>query len=426
MHIVIIGNGVAGITAARHIRKRSDYRITVISSESKYFFSRTALMYIYMGHLTLKQTEPYEDWFWEKNRIDLLADRVEAVETANKTLRLASGGTLRYDKLLIASGSRPRMFGWKGQELGGVQGFYSLQDLQTMIHATARSKRAVVVGGGLIGVEVAEMLHSRKIHVTFLAREARYWGNVLPDAESEMVSAHIREHEGVDLRLNTELREILPDSAGRARAVVTSADEEIPCDFVALTVGVEPNIDFARSSGIEIGRGILVNDCFETSTPDVYAVGDCAEIVQTDASGAQSSRVEQLWYAARAHGECVAKTICGEPSPYRRDVFFNSAKFFDLEYQTYGDVSARPKSGEASALWKDDAAKRLVRIVYADDETRRVLGFNLLGVRYRQEVCSEWIRRGESLQSVVENLEKANFDPEFTAAHEPFVREILR
>ena len=104
-HIVIVGNGVAGITAARHIRKLSDHRITVISVESDHFYSRTALMYIYMGHMTYANTKPYEDWFWEKNRIDLVRGYVETVDTDARKLLLAGGEEMGYDRLIIATGS---------------------------------------------------------------------------------------------------------------------------------------------------------------------------------------------------------------------------------------------------------------------------------------------------------------------------------
>lgn len=412
MHIVIIGNGVAGVTAARHIRKLSNHSLTIISSESEHFFSRTALMYVYMGHLTYEQTKPYEDWFWAKNRIELVHDHVEAIMTDTKTLRLQSGKTLEYDKLIIATGSRPRTLGWKGQDLQGVQGFYSLQDLQRMILATDNAKRAVVVGGGLIGIETAEMLHSRKIPVTFLVRERRYWNSILPDAEADMITAHIRKHKGVDLCLETELREILDDGAGAVRGVLTSTGEEIPCDFVALTVGVEPNIDIVQSSGIKTARGVLVNEHFEASVEDVYAVGDCAEMHLSDESA--PTRVEQLWYAARAHGERVARNICGERESYKRSTSFNSAKFFDIEYQTYGNVAAKLQEGEKTLVWRDADGKRLLRIVFANDISTRVLGFNVLGVRYRHNVCVRWIEDSASVEEVLENLGAANFDPEFS------------
>ena len=179
-HIVIIGNGISGITAARHIRKRSDHRITVISSETEHFFSRTALMYIYMGHMQYAHTKPYEDFFWEKNRIVLKKARVSSVDFGTSELHFEDGEKMVYDDLILATGSQPNKFGWPGQDLKGVQGLYSFQDLETMERDTNGIAHAVIVGGGLIGIEMAEMLASRRIHVTFLVREEGFWNNVLP------------------------------------------------------------------------------------------------------------------------------------------------------------------------------------------------------------------------------------------------------
>ena len=153
MHVAIIGNGISGITAARFIRKlNNNHRITVISAETDYFFSRTALMYIYMGHMRFEDTKPYEDWFWKKNKIDLLKAYVKAVDTNNKRLILDQGSPLAYDKLIIASGSTPNKFGWPGQDLNRVGGLYSYQDLENMENHSEGIKRAVIIGGGLIGI----------------------------------------------------------------------------------------------------------------------------------------------------------------------------------------------------------------------------------------------------------------------------------
>ena len=132
MHIVIIGNGITGITAARTIRKHSDHEITVVSGETDYFFSRTALMYIYMGHMQFKDTQPYEPWFWTKNRINLKRGWVKTIDTQNKQLLFSNDDRMPYDKLLIASGAKPNKFGWPGQDLIGVQGLYSYQDLEEL------------------------------------------------------------------------------------------------------------------------------------------------------------------------------------------------------------------------------------------------------------------------------------------------------
>ena len=193
-HIIIIGNGIAGVTAARHIRKLSDKRITIISAETDYFFSRTALMYVYMGHMKFEHIKPYEDGFWDKNRIELIRGYVTHVDPSKKMLTVGNSREFLYDKLIIATGSKPNKFGWPGQDLHGVQGLYSKQDLDLLeINAPNNQvcKRAVIVGGGLIGIELAEMLSTRNIPVTFLVREKSFWDGVLPEGESQMINEHI-------------------------------------------------------------------------------------------------------------------------------------------------------------------------------------------------------------------------------------------
>ena len=221
-------------------------------------------------------------------RAHLKKGYIAETETRTKTLLFDDGETLHYDKLIIASGSIPNKFGWKGQDINGVQGLYSKQDLDLLEENTKSIGRAVIVGGGLIGIELAEMLCSRHIPVTFLVRERSFWNGVLPKGESAMINRHIREHH-VDLRLGTGLAEILPGENNRVKAVLTNKGETIPCRLVGLTAGVSPNIAFLAGSGIETGKGVLVNRYLETNIPGVYAIGDCAE--QREPKGARRGRV---------------------------------------------------------------------------------------------------------------------------------------
>ncbi len=386
-HIVIIGNGISGITAARHIRKLSDKRITVISAESDFFFSRTALMYVYMGHMKFENIQPYENWFWEKNNINLVRGFVSHVDVKDKQLTIDKIHKINYDKLIIATGSKPNKFGWPGQDLDGVMGMYHKQDLENLEKHTHRCESSVIVGGGLIGIELAEMLLSRGKKVTFLVREDSFWNGVLPKEESEMINRHIREHH-IDLRLDTNLKEILPDENGQVKAVVTDKDELIPCQVVGLTAGVTPNIDFLKNSGIELGKGVKVNQYLETNIPGVYALGDCAE--QLEPVGDRRP-VEAVWYTGRMMGETVAQTICGKPTRYNPGHWFNSAKFLDIEYQTYGWVWAHPKANEDQFYWEHSDGKKCVRLVF-DKNTREFLGINTFGIRMRHELNSHAAR----------------------------------
>ena len=418
-HIVILGNGIAGVTAARHIRKQSDKKITIVSAETDYFFSRTALMYVYMGHMKFEHTQPYENSFWKKNRIDLKKGYVKQVDTDHKLLLFADGGKLHYDKLILATGSKPNKFGWPGQDLDGVLGMYHKQDLETLETLAPDNKackRAVIVGGGLIGIELAEMLISRNIPVTFLVRENSFWNGVLPQGESSLINGHIREHH-IDLRLATNLKEIISDENGRVKSIIIEeTGEEIPCNVVGLTAGVSPNIDFLKSSNLQLGRGIKVNRFLETNIKEVYAIGDCAE--QHEAIGNRRP-IEAVWYTGRMMGETLAQTICGNKMAYKPGHWFNSAKFLDIEYQTYGWVfSERNKNdNEQHFHWRHDKENICITVAY-HKKTHQFLGINTFGIRMRHDVFDQWLTENRNVEFVINNLSDANFDPELFKHYE--------
>ena len=417
-HIVIIGNGISGVTAARHIRKLSNKRITIISTETEYFFSRTALMYVYMGHMTFEHTQPYENWFWKKNNIELKQAYVEKIDSKQQELILADGTRFAYDKLIIATGSKPNKFGWPGQDLDGVIGMYHKQDLEKLEKFAPDNKtckRAVIVGGGLIGIELAEMLHSRNIPVTFLVRESSFWNGVLPAEESELINQEIRRNH-IDLRLGVNLQEIKADANGRASSIIIKeTGEEIECDLVGLTAGVSPNIEFIKNADIETGRGVKVSRFLETNIKGIYAIGDCAE--QREAIG-ERRNIEAVWYTGRMMGETVAQTICGNRIEYKPGHWFNSAKFIDIEYQTYGWVWATPKENEARFYWEAPCKKKAIHINY-DKNTRKFIGINTFGIRMRHEFFDKVLTAKESVDYVMTHLADANFDPEFYKLHEP-------
>jgi NADPH-dependent 2,4-dienoyl-CoA reductase/sulfur reductase-like enzyme len=394
-----------------------DWRITIISGESQYHYSRPALMYIYMGHMTYQSTKPYEDDFWPRNRIDLLRAWVTEIDTDRSRLILHKQEPLEYDKLLIATGSKSNKFGWPGQDLDGVQGFYSLQDLRNLYETTERTSHAVIVGGGLIGIELAEMLHSRNIHVTFLVREASYWNNIMPKEESAMLNRIIRE-QGLDLKLNTSLVEIEDNGKGKVCAVRTDPEERIECQMVGLTAGVSPNIELVKDSPIETGRGVLVSEQLQTNIPNIYSAGDCAEI-KTDG---ERNLIQQVWYTGKRQGKLAGEVMAGETSSYTPGIWYNSAKFLDLEYQVYGQVNLKIP-GEKNLFWEHANHKHAIRVVYTDEG---VIGMNLMGLRYRHEVCESWIADKRSVNDVLDNLSEANFDPEFFQTHEAEIVPALR
>ncbi|MBC7775032.1 MAG: FAD-dependent oxidoreductase, partial [Phycisphaerae bacterium] len=199
--------------------------------------------------------------------------------------------------------------------------------------------------------------------------------------------------------------------------------EKAACGFVGLTVGVSPNIGFLKHTDLETDKGILVNEHLQTNLPNVYAIGDCAELRQVPA-GRRS--IEAIWYTGRMMGETAAYNLVAEDNrhssfvirhSYSPGIWFNSAKFFDIEYQVYGDIQTQLPDNQATAYWEHSDGKKSIRINF-ERESGNVLGFNLMGVRYRHEVCEKWIREKAHIETVLQNLGLANFDPEFSKQYE--------
>lgn len=408
---IIIGNGIAGTTLARQIRKKSGESILMVSEETPYFFSRTALMYVFMGHLRFEETQPYEDHFWEKNNIALLQAQVTTLIPKENSIILASGEKISYDTLILATGSKPNTLPHLNNQGKAIQGFYHKWDLEKLEQWAATTQQAVVVGGGLIGVELAEMLHSRNIEVHYLIRDTHFGAHLLPLEEGKMVTNHLKEH-GIHLHLNDSLEQFIFDDAKRVQAVKTKQGINLTCQWVGLAVGVSPNVAKFKDSSIIINKGVVVDSFLKSNIDNIYAIGDCAELGLPPAG---RKKIEPIWYSARAMGETLAQTLCGKPTIYQPGPWFNSAKFFDIEYQIYGQVSIQPEAKkECHMYWQHPQKNCSLRMAY-DPKTMRFLGVLALGIRLHHTLFDRWLRQEKNFTFVLEHLSEANFDPEFTA-----------
>lgn len=419
MHVLIVGNGIAGVTTARHLRRRDpSVRITIVSGESRLHWSRPALMYVYMGHMRFRDTVPYPPTFWATHRIELVHGWVTAVDVDAHTVTVDDTRTLSWDRLVLATGSVPAVPDWPGRDLDRVGGMVRLSDLADLERWTPDIDAAVVVGGGLIGIELAEMLHSRGKRVHLLVREASFADGILAAEEGAIVHDVIRAA-GIDLRLRTEVLGI-QGRDGAACAVVGSDGDRIEVQYVGVATGVRPHTSVCTGTPIATGRGIRVDDRFRTSAPDVYAVGDCAERV-TSFDQAHPGVVESVWYTGRQHGEHLAGVLAGDDAPYDPGVWFNSAKFLHLEHQVYGTVppARRPDPHVESVLWRD--GDRTVRLCHREGV---FVGLASLGVRFRHRTCEAWITEARPLDHVLAHLDDAVFDPELTRAVAPGVRAV--
>ena len=441
MHIVIIGNGVAGIEAALTVRDREpNWDITIVSEESDHFFSRTALMWVVTGQLSHACIEPYERDLYARMGFQRVRARATGLDVERKHVSLANGETLTYDRLLIACGSRPRPGPWPGSDLDGVGAFVTHQDLAWLeeeihggpsngggpprpkAHLDATTddspyrfrktffaerggppRHPVVVGGGLIGIEAVEVMAAAGLKPTFLIREEWFWPMAIEKRESTWIADRMRHH-GVDVRLEENLEAIRGE--GKVESLKTDQGE-LECDLLVVAIGVMPNTDWLEGSGVELDRGGIVVDERLHAGNDVYAAGDCASVVWFN--GAR--RPEQLWYTARDQGRIAGRALCGDGSiRYARGHWYNSAKLMDIEYTTAGLVGMNLE-GEQNWFFEEKGAVRSTsRVVIADG---RVVGFNFLGRRWDHSILIRWIEEHRSLDWVLAHLNDARFDTEF-------------
>ncbi|MFP4599297.1 MAG: NAD(P)/FAD-dependent oxidoreductase [Persicimonas sp.] len=412
MQFVIVGNGVAGIEAALAIRERlspDEAEITVISDETDYFFSRTALMYAFMDKLERCDLEPYERRVYDDKRIELVRARVVDLDAASQCVGLDNGESLDYDRLLLAVGASPRMVPFPGLDdvQDGLVHFVSMGDLDQCERLLWSTEQAVVVGGGLIGVELVECLNHHGVDVTFLVREPWFWPAALGKEEAQLVAEHLSEH-GVDLRLEEEMSQILVDDDGRVSGVLTDQGNKLPCQMLGVAIGVVANIDWldAVATPPARNRGILVDRSFRTTLPNVWAAGDCVEID----NGQRPGITETIWYSAKRHGKLAALSMLGEPVDYHPPIFFNSTKFFELEFTTVGDVVGAPDG--STTLFRKMPDETISQRIVANDHDE-VIGFNMLGSRFDHTVLEDWIKQKRDLEWVRRHLDKAQFDVEF-------------
>jgi len=427
--IIIIGNGISGVTAAREIRKRSDQRIVLISEEGPYMISRPALMYVYMGHMQAHQIEPYERSFWTKNRIELLHASVQSVDPRNQQIRLADGRDLQYDKLVLATGSRSKALGLPHETARGIVNLYHWQDLEqleSLTHPFGSSPKdykvhqAVIIGGGLIGVELAEMLHTRGIQVAMIIRDTHFWGSQIDAMEAALIQRQLDAHHIRTIYSSAVQEIIITDD--RVSAVRLSSEEIVDCQLVGITIGVEPNTTLASHAGIECDKGIRVDATLCTSDPHVYAIGDCAQLRHPSP---HRKSIEAVWYTGKMMGETVARSIAAEPTNYDPGLWFNSAKFFHLEYQTYGHVAPLSNENERHFFWMNSKGDQAIKIAF-HPASGQVLGINSWGIRIRQERAHTALSNHWSVDEVIQQLPSFFFDAEFTPSiHHSIIAEFV-
>jgi NAD(P)H-nitrite reductase large subunit len=276
------------------------------------------LAYYLTGELPEEQLFIYsrDDW----RRLNLKQVKAEAIRLLPKEHKLAldHSAPLEYDRLLLATGTTAAPLTVPGANLKNVMYLDHLEDTRAILKQARRTRTAVVVGGGVLAIELVEGLAARKLQVHFLLRGERYWSNLLDEVESHLVEERL-EHEGVRIHPNTEIAEILGRN-GSVSGVRTTHGETIGCEMVTVAIGARPRIELAQVAGLEVERGILVNETMQTSHPDVFAAGDVGQVYDP-LTGKKS--LDMLWNPAREQGNAAGLNMAGSTAVYQRAVAVN-------------------------------------------------------------------------------------------------------
>jgi NAD(P)H-nitrite reductase large subunit len=329
MSYVIVGNSAAAVGAIEAIRKeRCDRPITVISDEPHHTYSRPLISYLLAGDLDESRMYYRPPDFYERHNVRcLLGRKAVSLDAQEKKVRLEDGAEIDFDKLLIATGGSPFVPPVAGRELAGVFTFTRWQDAEDMKRFIQASnvERAVVVGGGLIGVKVSEALVALKVRVTIVELTERVLGLIF----DELASAIARERlvaAGVEVRTGTTVAEISGEYGRVSRATLKDGSQ-LPCQMVVFAIGVRPNVALVKDTAIETRRGIVVDEQMQTSLPDIYAAGD---VVETWDPLLGDSHPIAIWPNACRQGSVAGSNMAGDNRRYEGSFPMNSVEVFGL------------------------------------------------------------------------------------------------
>lgn len=374
---VLIGSGPASISAAETIRVLDDdASITVVGAERYGYYSRPGLAYLLAKEVDEQGLYPVSRTEFARLRIDFIGERAARIDPAAHVVTLEGGRPLPYDRLLIATGSWAIPVGVPGAGLDGVTKLDDMHDAHDLIRRSGRAKAGVVVGGGITALEIVEGLCAHKVLVHYFMRKDRFWGNVLSEAESAIVEEGLRT-KGVKVHHFTELAQVLGRD-GKVTGVQTLEGETIPCDLVAVALGVLPQKELAEAAGLRCDRGILVDEHLRTSDQDIFAAGDIAEVADPVTG---RGTVEVLWNSAVVKGRVAGNNMASErPVSYDAGAPLNVTRIAGFKITIMGTVgSGRDSDVQGivrgdSETWSQLGESPVIETQVGDAHVRLALG----------------------------------------------------
>ncbi|MHA1230679.1 MAG: NAD(P)/FAD-dependent oxidoreductase [Candidatus Helarchaeota archaeon] len=364
---VIIGNSSSGIGATEAIRSADkEGSLAIISDEPIHTYSRALIPYYLKGKIDRDKLyfRPL-DFYEKKNVKTFLGNKVVDVNTDNKTITLNNGEKIQYEKLLIASGGEPFVPPINGLS-NNYYTFTSLEDADKIKEKIQSGdiKEVVVLGGGLIGLLVAEALNYLGMNVTVVELADRILVRVLDKTASEIFTKLI-EVNGITLITGRTISEVKGETADASKVekVILDNGDTLNCDMLVIAIGVRPRVDFLSNTQIKINRGIVVNNQMKTNIPDVYACGDCAEIYDFVY---ETSKLTPIWPAAYIGGMVAGFNMCGIEKEFNTGMNMNSMKFFGLPVMSAGLIE-RPEDDKYEELIRYEKENKIYKKIILKD-----------------------------------------------------------
>jgi NADPH-dependent 2,4-dienoyl-CoA reductase/sulfur reductase-like enzyme len=394
---LILGGGMVAGYAAKELASRglSSGELMIVSADDALPYERPPLS---KGFLSGKENEAGilingSEWYG-KHGIDVkLQTVIQDVDLKNKRLRTSAGEAFDFEYLLIATGARARKLDCPGNDLSNVFYLRSLDDSRNIRASAANSRRAVVIGGGFIGMEVASVLAQEGIETTLIVREDRVWSRVFTPAMSEFFERYYGSR-GVELLKRETVARV--EGKDQASTVVLSSGRKISCDLVVAGVGATPVTELFARTGLAVDNGIVVSEYLETNLAAVFAAGDVANYF--DKVFNKRRRVEH-WDNAVSQGQHWATSVRGERRPFVHVPYFFS-DIFDLSYELWGD-----SQGATQSVTRGDASSSSFSVWWLNGD-RLVAAFVMNRPNEERELAPEWIKSGQHISA--QGLEDQN------------------
>jgi NADPH-dependent 2,4-dienoyl-CoA reductase/sulfur reductase-like enzyme/ferredoxin len=395
--VVVIGNGIAGVTAADHVRRRHpDCQIDIAAVEPYPLYNRMGIARLVYGRTAMVGLQLLPDSWYEENRVNCwLNTRATRIDREKREVELGTGETLPYDRLIIATGSRSFVPPIEGY---GLPGTFVLRDASDALKIRTfaqehRARTAIVAGGGLLGLEAAYALHKLGLSVSVLERGTGLLSRQLDETGAEMLRSYL---EGLGLHIEIAAETAAARGNGRLTEVELRDGRRLPADVLLVAAGISPEVDLADNAGLSVEKGIVVDDGLRTSDPTVFAVGDVAE---------HHGRIYGLWPAAVDQAEIAAENALGGDRAYAGTVPVTMLKVVGIDLASMGRFQGR--EGDEEIALSEPEEHRYRKLVIEDG---RVVGAILIGHQTLSPSVTAAVKETREVGDVLEQLRAGDWD----------------